>query len=176
MSDSFAATRTDDPTFIEAQFDPFKRTMAGVARHGNVPFIVPYMSHIKDNLWMGGSDSSLVLPDYIEHLVSLYVWGGYRINHKLKSHLEVKMHDNNEGPNRTELVKLARHINKCRKDGPTLVHCQAGLNRSGLATALALMLGDKMSARDAVLLLREKRSPAVLCNTTFYTWLKEFKA
>lgn len=65
---------------------------------------------------------------------------------------------------------IAAWVNVCRKDGPTLVHCQAGLNRSGLVAARALTL-DGMNAADAIALLREKRSPAVLCNRSFESWL-----
>jgi protein-tyrosine phosphatase len=50
------------------------------------------------------------------------------------------------------------------------VHCQAGLNRSGLITARALMLRG-MSATDAIQLLRKRRDPAVLCNAVFANWL-----
>jgi protein-tyrosine phosphatase len=51
-----------------------------------------------------------------------------------------------------------------------LVHCQAGLNRSGVVVARALM-ADGMSAVEAVSLIRERRSPACLCNPAFERWL-----
>ncbi len=50
------------------------------------------------------------------------------------------------------------------------MHCQAGINRSGLVTALALV-EEGMKAVDAIALLRAKRSPAVLCNRAFEQWL-----
>jgi protein-tyrosine phosphatase len=50
------------------------------------------------------------------------------------------------------------------------VHCQAGLNRSGLVTALALILNG-MSPERAIGLLRQKRTPLVLCNGAFEAWL-----
>jgi protein-tyrosine phosphatase len=47
---------------------------------------------------------------------------------------------------------------------PLLITCMAGLNRSGLVTALTLMkLGDK----DPIWTLRRKRSPYVLFNKSF---------
>lgn len=51
-----------------------------------------------------------------------------------------------------------------------LIRCQAGLNRSGLVTALVLML-DGHSATEAVNQLRARRSPWALCNDAFVDWL-----
>jgi protein-tyrosine phosphatase len=45
-----------------------------------------------------------------------------------------------------------------------LIRCQAGLNRSGLVTALVLML-EGYDAIDAVRLIRTQRSPWALCTT-----------
>lgn len=52
----------------------------------------------------------------------------------------------------------------------TLIRCQAGMNRSGLVTALVLMRAD-YSAADAIRLLREKRSEVVLFNNHFVDYL-----
>ena len=51
-----------------------------------------------------------------------------------------------------------------------LIRCQAGWNRSGLITALVLML-DGIPAREAIDLIREKRSPYALCNDDFVDFL-----
>lgn len=51
-----------------------------------------------------------------------------------------------------------------------LVRCQAGLNRSGLVTALVLMLAGR-SAAEAILLIRARRAPVALCNNEFVRWL-----
>ena len=61
---------------------------------------------------------------------------------------------------------VARWVNHCRASGPVLVHCWAGLNRSALVTARALMLGG-MTADEAIRLVRERRSPQCLSNKTF---------
>jgi protein-tyrosine phosphatase len=61
----------------------------------------------------------------------------------------------------------ARLVSQGKK---VLVHCQAGLNRSGVVTALALInLGYTPTA--AIELMREKRSPLVLCNEAFENWV-----
>jgi protein-tyrosine phosphatase len=51
-----------------------------------------------------------------------------------------------------------------------LIRCQAGLNRSGLVTALTLMISG-MSADQAIDTLREKRSSYALCNGEYEHWL-----
>ena len=51
-----------------------------------------------------------------------------------------------------------------------LIRCQAGLNRSGLITALTLMLAG-YEAQEAIELIRSKRSPMALFNGDFVHWL-----
>ena len=50
------------------------------------------------------------------------------------------------------------------------IRCQAGWNRSGLVTALVLMISG-FTASDAINTLRQKRSPHALCNSHYETWL-----
>jgi protein-tyrosine phosphatase len=57
------------------------------------------------------------------------------------------------------------------KDGPILIHCAAGLNRSGLIMGLMLVRSGQMTAQEAIDAMRQKRSQAVLFNTTFRNWL-----
>jgi hypothetical protein len=57
----------------------------------------------------------------------------------------------------------------------TLIRCQAGMNRSGLVTALVLMRAQH-SAEDAIKLLREKRSEVVLFNEHFVDYLVNLDA
>jgi hypothetical protein len=53
-----------------------------------------------------------------------------------------------------------------------LVRCQAGWNRSGLCTAVILML-EGLSCERAISLIREKRSPFALSNPHFIKCLNE---
>lgn len=161
-----------DPTRIDISFDPRARRMEGVAVHGNTPFSVPFVSQIDDTLWTGGCTDGLVLPEEIAHLVSLYPWEAYTVQHEIRSVLSVRMYDSLDQA-LDQVVHIAGWVNACRADGPTLVHCQAGLNRSGLVAATALILAGAAPA-DAIALLRERRSPAVLCNTSFEQWLLAF--
>lgn len=159
-----------DPTWIDIQFDPREQRMSGFAYHGNTPFDVPFISRIQGNLWQGGCKNGLVLPNHIKHVVSLYPWERYKVKHDLDSFVEVKLYDSAYLPNVAQLTALADWINVCVATAPTLVHCQAGLNRSGLLAGLALVRSG-MDGADAINLLRDSRSPAVLCNQTFADWL-----
>lgn len=156
---------SEDPTKIDIRFDPREQRMNGIAHHGHTPFDVPFISEINETLWVGGCTDGLILPETIDHVVSLYPWEQYSPSRDLKSMLSVRMYDSLDQS--TEQVKaIAAWVNACRAEGPTLVHCQAGLNRSNLVAATALIL-DGMAPADAIALLREKRSPAVLCNPAF---------
>jgi protein-tyrosine phosphatase len=168
------ATLRADPTRIKINVDPTVKRMKGVARHGNTPFDVPYISEIAPNLWQGGCQNGLILPDFIDHIVSLYPWEEYLINHELGSNLAVKMHDSEE-QSFEQVDKIAQWVNECRKTGAVLVHCQAGLNRSSLIAGRALMLAG-MSADEAISTLRTRRSPACLCNPAFEKWLRDYDA
>jgi hypothetical protein len=66
-------------------------------------------------------------------------------------------------------LAVAAHA-RWRSGDRVLIRCQAGVNRSGLVTALVLML-DGYSAHEAIALLRARRAPAVLSNRDFVRWL-----
>ena len=159
-----------DPTAIKIDFNPTVHRLTGVTRHGSAAFDVPLISEIAPNLWQGGCEDGQILPDFIKHLVSLYPWESYDARHELDSALLVRMYDSDD-QTFEQIEELARWVNLCRTTGPVLVHCQAGLNRSSLVAARALIL-DGMSAHDAITVVREKRSPACLCNRAFKDYLR----
>ena len=166
-----------DPTWTDIDVDPRTHRFRGVATHGNTPFDMPFITHVMDNLWQGGCEDGMVLPEEIKHVVSLYKWERYEVNHVLSSYEEITAYDSADegslgGMSEEQVLDLAAMVNRRRADAPTLVHCQAGLNRSGLIAATALLLnGDVLTGADAVALLRQQRSPAVLCNPLFESWL-----
>lgn len=167
---------TKDPTKIKLQTnvtadrDPTLVRMSGITTHKLMPFDVPFMTEIAHNLWQGGCQDGLQLPHFIKHIVSLYPWEAYAIHHNIDSSLTVKMYDSLQ-QDTEKIQELARWVNICRKEGPVLVHCQAGLNRSSVVVARALMLEGK-TADEAIDLLRENRSPACLCNSAFEDYLR----
>lgn len=168
---------TLDPTRIEIDpipydIDPMRYVFSAVAVHQNMPFSCPVITRITDKLFVGGFlDGGASVPSQIDRVVSLYPWGRYQAHDKLKSLEEFKLYDSDEIADETLLFEIADKITEYINDGDTvLVHCQAGLNRSGLISALVLM-NTGMSAANAIEMLRRKRSPAVLCNQTFEGWL-----
>lgn len=158
-----------DPTAIDIQFDPTQQRMVGVARHGMTPFDVPFISHLAPNLWQGGCQQGLILPQFIDYVISLYPWEKYIINNNAKR-IEVTMYDSLEQAT-DQVDQIAAKVNELRKKGVVLVHCQAGLNRSSLIATRALML-EGMDAGEAIKLVRSKRSPACLCNPAFEKYLR----
>jgi protein-tyrosine phosphatase len=130
---------------------------------------VPLISHIEGNLWTGGCIDGVHLPDDFRHVLSLYPWERFLIGPDTHR-LEVRLYDAAEVPDEQQLYELAGLVAGWCTEGKTLVHCQAGLNRSGLVAALSLILAGREPA-DAIRLLRERRCPAVLCNDTFERWL-----
>lgn len=133
-------------------------------------FSMPLVSHIEGNLWTGGCIEGVRLGDDFRMVVSLYPWEKYRLGPNTQR-VEVEMYDHDGMPDLKVLHETADLVVEHLRQGhKILVHCQAGLNRSGLVAALALIKMGK-SPREAIDLLREKRSEVVLCNRTFERWL-----
>lgn len=132
-------------------------------------FSMPLVSHIEGNLYTGGCLDGVRLSDDYSWVVSLYPWEKYRLGPNTQR-VEVEMYDHDGMPDLTVLHETADLVVDRLNAGKVLVHCQAGLNRSGLVAALALIKMGR-SPRQAIDLLREKRGPVVLCNRTFVRWL-----
>jgi hypothetical protein len=76
-----------------------------------------------------------------------------------------------DGADLQRVLRAARWAHERWRSGDrVLIRCQAGLNRSGLVTALILVLAGWDPA-EAILHLRARRSPHVLCNDHFVRWL-----
>lgn len=159
-----------DHTKIPIEFNPQIKRMVGQTYHGGIKFDVPFITQVAENLWQGGCTNGLILPTHINYVMSLYPWERYTINHKVRGELYIRMYDD---PNQAldQVEQMAHQVNAWRKRGQVLVHCQAGLNRSSLVVARALML-DGLTADEAITLLRENRSPACLCNRAFEAYLR----
>jgi hypothetical protein len=158
----------------ELKADFTSHHIEGIAREGNKPFSVPLITQVDESLWQGGCIHGVSLGGKFKHVISLYPWEQYIAGGELDSVMMVRLFDSCDMPPTRKLYAIARWINVCRKEGLTLVHCQAGLNRSALVTALALKLSG-MKMKDAIALLRAQRSPAVLCNQAFENWLLKHK-
>lgn len=163
-------------------FDDHRVT--GYSNIGGHRIDCPLISHVEGNLYQGGCPdpqsseeidregnmytSVVALPDQFKHVVSLYPWGRYTLPEGCTRD-EFKLYDST-GQDTGTVEEIAALAYKYVQDGPTLVHCQAGLNRSGLIAGRVLMLMG-YTAEEAITKLR-KRSPAVLCNPTFEQYLR----
>jgi hypothetical protein len=145
---------------------------SGVALQGDTPFSVPLVSQILPNLIMGGCIDSLMLPGSagINHVISLYPWEKYKLTPGV-SRLEYALMDSNDEIDGHRIAAIADWMGTL--EGTMLVHCQAGLNRSSLVTAFYMVKHCDMEPKDAINLIRERRSSACLCNATFEKWLLE---
>lgn len=141
----------------------------GFAAKGAVD--VPLISHVEGNLWQGGCIGGVLLPEDITHVISLYKWEQYKL-HPHQERREITMYDHDAMPDIPQLHQLADLVNTLRDipGSQVLVHCQAGLNRSGLVTGLSLIKRG-MEPQAAINLLRAKRCAMVLCNDVFERWL-----
>jgi len=170
MSDPFDLQQNsdydgEDPTRVSMHYDPFDERFIGQTNYGQI-FDVAYITPLHGNLYHGGCRTGLILPEGIKHVVSLYPWERYTINHEVDSELYIRMYDS-PGQGVEGLDEIAEHVNRCRVNGSTLVHCQAGLNRSSLVVARALFFEGGRTGDEIVDYLRESRCQAVLCNPAF---------
>jgi protein-tyrosine phosphatase len=129
---------------------------------------VPLISHVEGNLWQGGCMDGVRLPDGFKHVVSLYDWEQYELPEGC-DRIEVRMYDSLD-QSTDQVEELAQKVVEYCEDGPTLVHCQAGVNRSGLVAARALIYMGHTPV-EAISLLRSSRTHMVLCNETFENWI-----
>ena len=147
--------------------DPFTHFIQGEAAHGGW-FDMPVITHVKDNLYHGGFVDNLDLGDAFDVIVSMYPWEKYPTNGET---FQFKMYDGYDVDTATLGLAVAEAEKALNAGKKVLVHCQAGLNRSSLVVARILMR-QGMTADEAIALLREKRSPTVLCNRTFEAYLR----
>jgi protein-tyrosine phosphatase len=141
---------------------------------GQPHFSVSLVSHITGNLWTGGVLHGVRLSDDFEYVLSLYPFEKYKLGPHTKR-WEHPLSDGDRVPPREMLITLAAMAGQAVNKGKTLVHCQAGLNRSALIAGLMLVRTGDWTADQAIELMREVRSPVVLCNQFFERWLREYE-
>lgn len=160
--------------YADAMADLTSHHIEGITAMGGLSFACPLVTHVEGNLWQGGTPAdspSRSVPAYFRFVLSLYPWQRYTVPATTEFR-EERLYDAGKIPDPRLLADLADWVNEKRAIGPTLVHCQAGLNRSALVTAYALIRAG-MQPRDAIALLRRQRSPAVLSNEYFEAWLRD---
>jgi hypothetical protein len=144
----------------------------------------PLWSEILPGLWLGGTDdddtiedaaeihtSRNITKDNFDTVVTLYAWAN-PVDWFVQE-LRYGFYDSGLEGNAdyASLHEAAEFAHKAWKSGKrVLIRCQAGINRSSLTMGLALML-EGYSAADAIKLMRDKRSNAVLLNEDFVDYL-----
>jgi hypothetical protein len=144
--------------------------------------LTPLFSEVAPNLFMGGTDDNATIDqaqtlrhfegsNEFDCVVTLYAWAapanwgveerrfGFPDSNLIEEYIPT-------------ILELAQWAHSKWSTGKRVnIRCQAGLNRSGLVTALTLMFSG-MSADEAINTLREKRSEYALCNGEYELWLR----
>ncbi len=157
-SDALTAASDLDSHHIEG----YARAAVEAGKDG--AFNVPLISEVLPGLWQGGCKNGVRLPDDFDLVISLYPWEKYAVGPTTRV-IEQRAYDGHEVPDVTDVVTIA-HAAWAVRGEKVLIHCQAGLNRSGLVAGQVL-IRDGHAPADAIALLRAKRSPVVLCNEQF---------
>ena len=159
-------------TMFNLTDDPLTIPWHGYAAWGNTRFDTTLISHIEGNLYVGGCIDGVVLPDDFEFVLSLYPWEKYQIGPNT-TRLEFTMYDDAISDEYV-LGDIAMRGAEMLSKGKTLIHCQAGLNRSVLVSVLALNIdtfSPALTKAAALDLIREMRSPACCCNPYYQDFL-----
>lgn len=141
----------------------------GIAAHGHTHFKVSLISEILPGLWQGGCIDNVELPHDFDMVISLYPWEQYKLGPNTER-MEITAYDSHDVPDVILGVELAHA--RWKAGQKVLIHCQAGLNRSGL-TAAQVLMKEGYTAQEAIDMLRTSRCSAVLCNRTFEKHLLE---
>jgi len=154
--------------------DPRERRLNAQANYGDGHLLrMPFMTQVAENLWHGGVEAGLVLPEFVQYKLSIYRAEEYELTHELVESRTVTMFDSLE-QEMDEIPALAAWVNERRALGPVFVHCQAGLNWSSLVVAAALIAaGEVATEQEAIDLIRAKRDAACLCNPRFEAWVRD---
>jgi hypothetical protein len=143
---------------------------------------LPLRSEILPNLWMGGTDyndrteSGMPLPYItVEDFDSVYTfYGNANPVDWFVEEYRFAFLDSEREP--LDISKLRRAVLMAYEDWQAgkrvLIRCQAGLNRSGIVTALVLMRSG-LTAQESIELIRTERDPQCLYNSHFQKFLRE---
>lgn len=158
--------------FDEIQADLNFEPITGYLNIGGQRLHVPLISHVVDNLYVGGHSDRLDVGDFFSHIFSLYVWGAPYQSHPDTVHANITLHDATNADLSEVQPFIDSIVEALEAGGNVLVHCQAGINRSNLAAVLALRQWKGMTSGEAIELLRAQRSPLVLANPGFEAYLR----
>lgn len=130
------------------------------------PLIIAERHEILPGLWLGSDPDGKVAED-LKYVMSL---NGASYTNIPQYVVSTYFEDGLVLPPEPYLKSLADTAVDLWDDGSLLIHCAAGLNRSAMIMGLVL-IRHGMTASDALILMREKRSKQVLFNPVFRNWL-----
>jgi len=146
---------------------------------------IPLWSNVLDGLWVGGTDDNdtlgdyrawgggqaFITPEFFDTVVTMYQYAN-PVDWLVKEYRYCIYDSDVNHFDWAELFATAKFAHTEWQSGKrVLIRCQAGLNRSGLVTALVL-IREGFSPEEAISLIREKRSPDALFNRQFVEFLK----
>lgn len=124
---------------------------------------------IDGNLWQGMVPGARLDATFTS-VLDVYGQQPYRVERGVARRVEPLEDTFDFLPPAPLLEELAAWVNKRARKGRVLVHCAAGLNRSGLVVGLAL-IRQGWQPKEAIELMRHRRGKGVLCNWMFENWL-----
>lgn len=150
----------------------------GYTAIGNKRIDCPLFTQLTPFLWMGGSPDTPypnppVFPP-VEAILNLYKWATYDLPESVspEDYRVETVYDSTDQDLKDAWQYAAWAYGRVKRGVPTLIHCQAGLNRSGLITGMVLMLMG-WTADEAITEMRTMRSDAVLVNPHFESFLRD---
>jgi hypothetical protein len=131
-------------------------------------------AEVAPKLWQGGRYSAAHTPVNFDVVVNLTPLGRSVGPSYTGLYIEWPIEDACELPDPTVLHPLVDLLAELSYQGKTiLVHCQAGLNRSGLVCALVLR-ARSVPADNAIAAIRQARDEFALCNADFEKYVLEW--
>lgn len=154
---------------------------AGRGRLLDIPFLSSPWDEVAPGLWVGAHDidsassgfwdGRVVVRGEFDVVVSLFSREGHGPDPDVEHHSHRLPDGELDGDDAEQVQRLAVLVADRLADGKTvLVRCQAGLNRSSLVAALAMMRGGS-TAGAAIAAIRAARSPNCLFNPSFTAFL-----
>jgi hypothetical protein len=176
-------TADEAKTFKTLATEGFTNTHAENLIHPAAPeffdYEDPIWSEILPGLWQGGTNDRDVLGIRIEPIitkesfdtvVTMYQWAN-PVDWFVREYRYCIYDSDIDHFPMDEVFDAVKLAHSDWKNGRrVLIRCQAGLNRSGLVTALVL-IREGYSAADAIQMQRDARSEEVLFNERFVEWL-----
>jgi hypothetical protein len=143
-------------------------------------------SEVLPGLWQGGTDDNdtlgdfvafssktpFITPEHFDAVVTLYQYAN-PVDWLVKEYRYCIYDSDIEHFDQEALFEAVKFAHEQWVNGKrVLIRCQAGLNRSGLVTALVLIRSG-FTALEAVTLIRENRNGYALFNDEFVKFLNE---